>query len=548
MLFTFSDILKLLPELMLALLGVLVIIGDLFAGKATQEQRFRDAASTTTLGLGLIFIVVVLQSGFLIDRVVSPSLDPATVANPIGRTLLGLLRNLQTANNTTLLNGGLLVDNLLMISRLIFIGAGLGTAILIQDRGRTSNSAEFFGLLAFSIVGLNLMAGAGELIAMYLALELASITLYILAGYLTADARSSEAGLKYYIFGSISSAILLYGFSLLYGYMAMGGVANPTSISAIVQTLGSGSTSPLLLVAVVMIIAGMGYKLAIVPFHSWSPDVYQGAPTAVTALLSSASKVAGFVLLYRILGQGLRSLAGTAELMAGLGGWAGMLAAIAAATMIVGNLAALTQENAKRLLAYSSIAHAGFLLIGFVAIYTAVPQSTAGAQGPNQATTFGTLSLLYYLIVYAVTNLGAFGALAVVGNVLHGDDIRDLDGLYRRNLGLASLFVFFVLSLAGIPPLGGFWAKYFVFSAGWESGAWWLVIIAMINTLLGLYYYLRLLKAMFIAEPVDDRRIIVPRTTYWALIVAAVFVLLLGLFPGWFLPVLQATTQVAGVR
>src|ERR671932_965248 len=530
-----------MPELMLALLAVLVILGDLFAGDATDERRFRDAASTTAMGLGMIFVVVLLQSGFLINRIVPPTLDPGQVSNAFGRAGLTLLRNLQSVNGTTLLNGGLLVDSLTMISRLVFIGAGMLTALLIRDYERADNPAEFFGLLVFSIIGMDLMAGAGELISMYLALELASISLYIMAGYLKSEPRSSEAGIKYYIFGALSSGILLYGFSLLYGYTAVTGAANPTSISTIVQAIAQGRTSPLLIVAVIFNIAGMGYKVAVVPFHSWSPDVYQGAPTPVTAFLSTASKTAGFILLFRILAQGLQPLAGSAAVAPGFGGWSSILAFIALLTMFLGNLAAITQGNAKRMLAYSSIAHAGFLLIGLAAIYT------SGPAGPTAFSSFGMMSLIYYLIAYTVTNLGAFGALAVIGRALGGDEISDLNGLHRRNLGLAALFVFFVLSLAGIPPLAGFWAKWFVFSAGWESGALWLVIAAVINTLISLYYYLRLLKAMFLTEPLDDRTVALPAGSGFTLIVTALAVLILGLFPNWFLPAIHATTQLAGL-
>ncbi len=539
--FSFNDVLKLLPELMLTLLAVLVVLGDLFAGDVSDEQRFLDAASTTALGLGMIFVVVLLQGGYLINHLVPPDLDPTQVGNAIGRVALGLLRNLQSANGTTLLNGGLLVDNLTMISRLIFIGAGMLVALLIRDYERAPNPAEFFGLLVFSIVGMDLMAGAGELISMYLSLELASISLYIMAGYLKSEPRSSEAGIKYYIFGALSSGILLYGFSLLYGYTAMTGAANPTSISTIVQAVAQGRASPLLIVSMIFIIAGMGYKVAIVPFHSWSPDVYQGAPTPVTAFLSTASKTAGFILLFRILAQGLQPLVGSAAVAPGFGGWSSILAFIALLSMFLGNLAAITQSNVKRMLAYSSIAHAGFLLIGLAAIYT------SGPGGPTGFSEFGMMSLVYYLVAYTVTNLGAFGSLAVVGRALGGEEISDLNGLHRRNLGLAVLFVFFVLSLAGIPPLAGFWAKWLIFSAGWESGALWLVIAAVVNTLISLYYYLRLLKAMFLTEPLDDRRVSVPSGSGFTLIVTALAVLILGLFPNWFLPAIQATTQLAGL-
>jgi NADH-quinone oxidoreductase subunit N len=387
---------------------------------------------------------------------------------------------------------------------------------------------------------MNLMAGAGELISMYLALELASISLYILAGYLKAEPRSSEAGIKYFIFGAMSSGILLYGFSLLYGYTALAGVENPTSISTIAQVLAQDTRSPILLLSVIFIIAGMGYKVAVVPFHSWSPDVYQGAPTPVTAFLSTASKTAGFILLFRILAQGFEPLAGSAAIAPGFGGWSSILALIAFLTMTFANLAAITQSNAKRMLAYSSISHAGFLLIGLVGLYT------ANAQAPGAFTTYGMLSLVYYLITYCLTNLGAFAAIAVVGRALGGDEISDLNGLHRRNLGLAVLFVFFVLSLAGIPPLSGFWAKWFVFSAGWESGAIWLVIAAVANTIISLYYYLRLLKATFLTEPMDERRINIPAGSGFSLLAAALGVLILGLFPNWFLPAIQATTQLAG--
>jgi NADH-quinone oxidoreductase subunit N len=297
-----------------------------------------------------------------------------------------------------------------------------------------------------------------------------------------------------------------------------------------------------LLLSTILIIAGMGYKVAVVPFHSWSPDVYQGAPTPVTAFLSTASKTAGFILLFRILAQGLQPLVGSAALAPGFGGWASILAFIALLTMFLGNFAAITQSNAKRMLAYSSIAHAGFLLIGLVGLYAA----GAGEAAAPSFSSFGMLSLIYYLITYSLTNLGAFGALAAVSRVVGGDEISDLNGLHRRNLGLAVLFIVFVLSLAGIPPLSGFWAKWFVFSAGWESGALWLVIVAVINTLISLYYYLRLLKAMFLTEPLDDRRIDVPTGTNVSLILTAVAVLVLGLFPSWFLPAIQASTQLAG--
>ncbi|MBA3943780.1 MAG: NADH-quinone oxidoreductase subunit N [Herpetosiphonaceae bacterium] len=522
---------------MLALLAVLVVVGDLFAGNASEEQRFRDAASTTALGLALVFIVVMLQGGFLINRLVDPA---DAVGSGIGGTAIRLLRNLQSVNqpgNNILLNGALLVDPLLMIGRLIFIGSAFITALLAQDYAHADNPAEFFGLLVFATIGMDFMAGAGELITLYLSLELASVSLYIMAGYFKREAKSSEAGIKYYIFGALSSGILLYGLSLLYGYTASSGAANPTSFSTIVLVMTRNGLSPILLLSLIFIIAGMGYKLAVVPFHSWSPDVYQGAPTPVTAFLSTASKTAGFLMLARIMIMAFKPLAGSAAVEGSFGGWASILAIIAALTMTLGNLAAITQSNVKRMLAYSSIAHAGFLLIGLTAVYS---------KGTGNFSDFGMTSLIYYLIAYTVTNLGAFGALAAVSRVVGGDDLSDMYGLHRRNQPLAAVFVFFILSLAGIPPLSGFWAKFFVFQAGWESGATWLVILALFNTIISLYYYLRLLKAMFFTEPLDDRKISVPGGMNFSLIVTALLVLALGLAPQVFLPAIGTTTHLAG--
>jgi len=543
----FPDVLKILPELMLLLLGLMVIVGDLFAGDATDEQRFSDAAATTVLGLGLVFVLVVLQGGFIVNRFIDPATVDPSGGGPSG-FFANIFRNLQSVTdptpgqngvpNNVLLNGAFIVDNLTMLSRLLFIGAALLTALLIKDYTPAANPGEFFGLLLFATIGMNLMAGAGEMITAYLSLELASVSLYIMAGYFKGDLRSSEAGIKYYIFGALSSGILLYGLSLWYGYAAYNQIEAPTTFGAIIQAVAQGGTNTnLLYLALIFIISGLGYKVAVVPFHSWSPDVYQGAPTPVTAFLATASKTAGFVLLFRILVEGFGPLAGTAAVTNNFGGWASILGAIALLTMTYGNLAAITQTNVKRLLAYSSISHAGFLLIGLIAVYS------PGRVG--QYSQFGVPSLMYYLVAYTFTNLGAFGALAAISRVVGGDELSDLNGLYKRNLGLTVLMTLFVLSLAGIPPLSGFWAKFLVFQAGWESGAIWLVVVAVLNTIISLYYYLRLLKAMFMTEPRSEGTISVPAGTNFSLLVSAVLVFVLGLVPSFFLPALNSITQAA---
>jgi NADH-quinone oxidoreductase subunit N len=299
----------------------------------------------------------------------------------------------------------------------------------------------------------------------------------------------------------------------------------------------------LLTLAMIFVVAGIGYKVAVVPFHSWSPDVYQGAPTPITAFISTASKTAGFILLYRVLAAAFPSIAGSPSFTR-FGGWTSLLALIALATMLVGNLSALPQKNAKRLLAYSSIGHAGFILLALILWGSASQAEKA----------FSTSSLVYYLIAYTATNLGAFGALAVVREALGGDDMADLNGLWRRNIGLTLMLTVLVLSLAGVPPLAGFWAKFFVFMAGYQAGApgtpgsgtAWLVGIAVAMTIVSLYYYLGFLRAMWMNEPKSLDPISTPPAMNATLIVATVLVLFLGLFPNAIWNILSQAALVAG--
>jgi NADH-quinone oxidoreductase subunit N len=389
---------------------------------------------------------------------------------------------------------------------------------------------------------MSLMAGASELILAYLSLELSSISLYILAGYFRNDKKSAEAGIKYFLFGALSSGILLYGMSLAYGFTASTNRA--AGGQAVIGTLFSSISSAaataqgdrtLLTLAMIFVIAGIGYKVAVVPFHSWSPDVYQGAPTPITAFISTASKTAGFLLLYRVLVTAFEAITGTPA-TEGFGGWTSVLAIIALATVLVGNLSALPQTNAKRLLAYSSIGHAGFLLLAVILWASQVPGDRV----------FSTAALIYYLIVYTITNLGAFGVLAVVAEAIGGDELADLDGLWQRNLGLTLMMTLLVLSLAGVPPLAGFWAKFFVFMTGYKAGAVWLVVIAVVMTIVSLYYYLRFLKAMWINAPRSSAPIPTPPSMNASLIASTVLVLVLGLFPNLIWTILNQATLVAG--
>ena len=540
--FELQQVPRLLPELMLLVVALLVLGSDIFErwtnDPEEQTQRSRAAGELTASMLGLVFLVALLQSKYI----------PYTVPGPPGTSwvpdiLLNLVRNLQAGGpGGEPILGAFTTDHLTMIARLLFIGAAFLTTLLALDYEPSGNPGEFYALLAFSTAGMCFMAGASELITAYLALELSSIALYILAGYFRNDPRSAEAGIKYFLFGALSSGILLYGMSLAYGFATAANRGGQAALGTLFSTIanagaaaqGDPASARLLTLATIFVIAGIGYKIAVVPFHSWSPDVYQGAPTPITAFISTASKAAGFVLLYRVLVAAFPAIAGTAG--PDFSGWTSLLAIIALLTVLVGNLSALPQTNAKRLLAYSSIGHAGFLLLAIVLWGSTLPADR----------TFGTSAVIYYLIVYTLTNLGAFGALAVIAKAIGGDDLKDLNGLWKRNIGLALMLTILVLSLAGVPPLSGFWAKFFVFMAGYKAGAWWIVLIAIVMTIVALYYYLRFLKAMWFNEPSSPDSFSTPRSMNVTLVLATVLVVLLGLFPNVIWGILDQAALVAG--
>ena len=529
--FQISDVPKLIPEFLLILGAVFVLVGDLFGrwrkGPEGYAEQANEAATMTIFILAFAFVVTIIQGGFLLHRL---PFDMSTWPG-IG----GLIANLRNSGlNAQILGGAFTVDPLTHIGRLIFLGAALVTVVLTRSTRPSNSPGEFYALILFSTLGMMLMTSASELIMIYLGIEMTSIPLYVLAGYFRRDRVSAEAGIKYYIFGALSSAILLFGMSLLLGMTLMNPQSAdavntvPTSLSSVALAVQTAFTDPanpaqaVIILSLILLIAGMAYKVAVVPFHSWSPDVYQGAPTAMTAFISTASKTAGFLLLYRVLltGFGAAETTGTAALLTdtasgvAFGGWTSMIAIIAALTMLVGNLAALPQTNAKRMLAYSSIAQAGFLLLGLVGI-----SRDSG------------VSLVYYLVVYTLTNLGAFGILALVEDQVGGTEFSHLNGLGRRSPGLALLLTIAILSLAGIPPLSGFFAKFYVFIAAWGVGAKWLVIFAVSNTVISLYYYLRFLKAVYFAEPETREPIRVTLGARMAMSLMMILVLALGVVP-----------------
>lgn len=547
--FELSDIPRILPEILLLVLALIVLGADVFGrwGSSQGEQQRRNLASgaLTALGLATVFAITLLQSGYVY-----------TVSVEATGPLDELIRRLQAGGPTGApigaepLLGAFATDHIAMVARLLFVGAALLTVLLTFDFQPAGHPGEFYTLIIVSTLGMCLMAAASEFVLAFIAIELTSIPLYVLAGYFLADRQSAEAGMKYFLFGALSSAILLYGMSLVYGFAtttaatigADGGVMTQFSqIAAVIGAAGDQATPGLLTVGVLFIVAGLGYKVAVVPFHSWSPDVYQGAPTPITAFISTASKAAGFLLLFRLLTSTFPALVGS-PVLAGLGagaeafgGWTSAIALVGLATLVWGNLAALPQTNARRLLAYSSIAHAGFVVLALLAWASPLAADRS----------LGVSALLYYLVAYSVTNLGAFGALAVVSMAVGGDEISDLNGLAQRNIGLAVLLTIFIFSLAGIPPLSGFIAKFYVFMAGWQSGAQWLVVVGVLSTLIGLYYYLRIVRAIFMAPPDSDKPLHLPPTMGLTLTVAAVIAILIGIFPNLVLAVIDQAQGIA---
>lgn len=358
---------------------------------------------------------------------------------------------------------------------------------------------EFYALLVFMAVGLELMAASADLILLVLSIEFVSLISYVLAGYLKTNPKSNEAGVKYFLFGAAASAVMLFGFSLLYG------LSGTTNIYELAIRFRS-ATPATLYVGVAMMLTGFGFKISIVPFHQWTPDVYEGAPTPVAAFLSVGSKAAAFAALVRTL---LVAIDPTRV------DWVLLLAILAAISMTLGNLLALPQRNIKRMLAYSSIAHAGFLLIGVVAY-----------RG-----NFGLPGLLIYLFGYTFTQLGAFFVVVLVGRQLGSDAIPDYAGLARRAPVSAFLMAVFMLSLIGIPPTAVFLGKFYLLAAAVDNHFVWLAIVALINSALSVVYYMGVIRAMYVLPTTTTTALVEPASLEVALGVAGVGTLLVGLYP-----------------
>jgi NADH-quinone oxidoreductase subunit N len=388
---------------------------------------------------------------------------------------------------------------------LLSVGAIILTSIHYLEQERLLR-AEYFSLLLFATVGMCLMASSADLMMTFLGIEILSIATYVLAGYRRGEIKSTESALKYFILGAFSTAFLLYGVAFLYG------ATGTTKYLGIAEVLATRTEHPAFLyLGLGLILAGFGFKAALVPFHIWTPDVYEGAPTPITAHLAVASKAAALIAFLRILYQVVPDLSSD---------WQNLLWISAVLTMLVGNIAALTQTNIKRMLAYSSIAHAGYLLVGLVA------HNDKGAQG-----------VLFYLLAYALMSLGALTVVQLVGRRNEKTiDIADYTGIGFRYPGLAVALSIFLISLAGIPLTAGFTGKLFLFAAAVESEMYWLVVFGVLASAIGIYYYIRVIVYMYMEEPKDEIEPIgLPVAAWIVLVVMALGTLYLGVLPAPFL-------------
>ncbi len=466
-----SEYIRVLPEIILTLVGVLIM----FLEAVTKEDQKGIFAPLSIFGLAAALVGAVVAYG-----------DPG----PAFQNML-------------------IVDGFATFFRVVVIGVGLLAVLSSVGYLRRENSrgGEFYALILFSIVGQSILASANELIMIFIGLEISSIASYVLAGYLRDDARNNESALKYFLLGSFATAFLLYGVAWIYGS------TGSTNLVVIRRTLLAGSEPVALAgVAAALIFIGFAFKVSAVPFQSWAPDVYQGAPAPVSAFLSTGPKAAAFAVLLRVFMGAFGPISST---------WMPLVWGVALATMTVGNFAAILQSNIKRLLGYSSIAHAGYVLVAV----------TANSE-------IGSAAAMFYLAAYALTNIGAFAVVAYVSR--KGEKyvrVDDFAGLAQRQPGMAAMLAIFLLSLIGVPLTGGFFGKFYIFKAALDAHLVWLTVLGLLNSAVAAYYYLRVLVVMYFKEPGEPVEDIPPAGAALRIAVyaSALGTLLLGIFPSWVL-------------
>jgi NADH-quinone oxidoreductase subunit N len=486
-----SDFYYLLPEIVLTTGALLLLLADLMTPR--DKQSLLAWVTLAVLGATAVSLLPVADANIQVSR------------------------------------GLIAVDRFALFFKVIFLGSAAFTVLMsvkyLDVEG--TRAGEYYFLILCATLGMMIMAGGTDLITLFIGLETMAISFYILAGFLKPSRRSNEAAVKYFLLGAFSLGILLYGMSLMYG------LSGTTNLRAIATQLAGQESDPRLILAVILVVAGMGFKIAAVPFHMWAPDVYEGAPTPITGFLSVGSKAASFAMLLRIFVESLPTM--RAESANSLQssptiGWGVMFYVLAVVTMTVGNFAALTQSNLKRMLAYSSIAHAGYLLIGAVV-----------------GTARGVTAMLVYLFVYAFMQLGAFAVLALMRRAdVVGDELKDLNGLFFRQPFAALAMLLFMLSLGGIPPTAGFMGKFWLFGAAIESGYVWLAVIGVLNSAVSLYYYIRIVVYMMLKnEPTGSEPRQSPALAV-ALGVAVAATLLLGVYPQPLFEFAQASAATLG--
>lgn len=443
---------------------------------------------------------LLLVEVFIKDKRITPFLAALGLALTLGLTLS------QIGYSDTSFNNAVVVDGFsTFLSALLLISGLLGVALAYDYLKRMGiERGEYYALMLFSLSGMMLMAQAADLIIVFLALELLSIPLYVLSAFASPKVESEEAGLKYFLLGAFAAGFVVYGIALVFG------ATGSTALRTIVQVAAAGGNHLLLTVGAALILVGLGFKVAAVPFHMWTPDVYQGAPSAITGFMASGAKIAGFAALLRVFALAFPSIA--ADLTP-------ILAVLSGLTMIVGNVLAISQTNIKRLLAYSSIAHAGYILMAFVPYGQPSVVGTSAAAG------------LFYLAAYALSNFGAWAVVIALEQAEgRGLEIREYAGLGRRNPALAAAMAVFMLSLTGIPPTLGFVGKFYLFRAAIEGQYYLLAVIGVVTSLISAYYYLRVVVTMYMREGEPEVRSDPWLDLTWA--VAAIATVAISLFPG----------------
>jgi NADH-quinone oxidoreductase subunit N len=485
-----------LPQVIVVATALFVMAIDLMAlRKRTFRTRFTVATTLASLGCAaaILRIALVPMQANLFDGML--------IANPL--------------------------THLVQIALLILT---IFTLLLSADSTFTEHIGEFVLLILVATAGMMFLVGTQDLLVIFISLELLSLSLYVLAAFNKRSGQSWEAALKYFLFGGMSAAFLLFGFSLLYG------ISNSTSLTHIAAALHGPTLNPLLAIAIVTTAIGLGFKIAAAPFHFWAPDVYLGAPAPSAAFIAASSKVASFFIFFQVMALGFAGTEGTASLHHLVRGWIPVLALMAVISMLLGNLVAIRQTSLRRLLAYSAVAHAGYMLLAIIAH---TQQSLA--------------ALLYYVFTYALATLGAFAVIAVVERQKGSDHLSNFAGLSRQAPGLAFSLAIFILSLAGIPPLAGFFGKFYLFvtvlaSTPKSSTLLWLVVLAIAMSAVSLYYYLRVLKQVYVASPADDATAIQsPIVTRILVLALAAAVILFGCAPNLILKWILCAIQASGL-